>query len=128
MPTLSSHAPSCTASVLSPAHVFVRRTTVALSQRKTEQPVALPEDECHRIFITHKEEEDEPKLTCEYCGWVDLAYKFKGAKRFCSVVCAKRYNVGCSKRMGLFHPERSKPTNHWRKRSQGHPVTEAKKR
>ena len=38
-----------------------------------------------------KEEEDEPKLTCEYCGWVDFAYKFKGSKRFCSVVCAKRY-------------------------------------
>ncbi|KAG7248273.1 hypothetical protein CRUP_029575, partial [Coryphaenoides rupestris] len=83
-----------------------------------------PED----VLQHDKEEEDEPKLTCEYCGWVDLAYKFKGAKRFCSVVCAKRYNVGCSKRMGLFHPERSKPTNHWRKRSQGHPVTEAKKR
>ncbi|CAL8336225.1 unnamed protein product [Lota lota] len=75
-----------------------------------------------------KEEEDEPKLTCEYCGWVDFAYKFKGSKRFCSVVCAKRYNVGCSRRMGLFRPERSKPTSHWRKRTQGRPVAEAKKR
>ncbi|CAL8382914.1 unnamed protein product [Boreogadus saida] len=80
-------------------------------------------------LIQHdKEEEDEPKLTCEYCGWVDFAYKFKGSKRFCSVVCAKRYNVGCSKRMGLFRPERSKPTNHWRKRTQARPASEAKKR
>lgn len=36
------------------------------------------------------EKEQEPKLTCEYCGWVDFAYTFKGSKRFCSVVCAKR--------------------------------------
>uniref|UniRef100_A0A4W4HKW6 Polyhomeotic-like protein 2 n=1 Tax=Electrophorus electricus TaxID=8005 RepID=A0A4W4HKW6_ELEEL len=51
---------------------------------------------------------NEPKLTCELCGWVDFAYKFKGSKRFCSVVCAKRYNVGCTKRIGLFHPDRTK--------------------
>ncbi|KAJ3602088.1 hypothetical protein NHX12_029848 [Muraenolepis orangiensis] len=75
-----------------------------------------------------KDDEDEPKLTCEYCGWVDLAYKFKGSRRFCSVVCAKRYNVGCSKRMGLFRPGRSKPASHWRKRSQSRPIVEAKKR
>ena len=37
-----------------------------------------------------EEEPDEPKLTCEFCGWVDFAYKFKGSKRFCSMVCAKR--------------------------------------
>ena len=36
------------------------------------------------------EKEQEPKLTCEYCGWVDFAYTFKGSKRFCSMVCAKR--------------------------------------
>ncbi|XP_061793519.1 polyhomeotic-like protein 2b isoform X5 [Nerophis lumbriciformis] len=36
------------------------------------------------------EHEQEPKLTCEYCGWVDFAYTFKGSKRFCSMVCAKR--------------------------------------
>uniref|UniRef100_A0A4W6D7X9 Polyhomeotic homolog 2b (Drosophila) n=1 Tax=Lates calcarifer TaxID=8187 RepID=A0A4W6D7X9_LATCA len=61
------------------------------------------------------EKEQEPKLTCEYCGWVDFAYTFKGSKRFCSVVCAKRYNVGCTKRIGLFHPERNKPTNQAKK-------------
>ncbi|XP_028302434.1 polyhomeotic-like protein 2b [Gouania willdenowi] len=72
--------------------------------------------------------EKEPMLTCEYCGAVNAASTFKGSKRFCSVVCAKRYNVGCTKRMGLFHPERSKPANLWRRRSQGRPSVEAKKR
>uniref|UniRef100_A0A3B4BYC8 Polyhomeotic-like protein 2 n=1 Tax=Pygocentrus nattereri TaxID=42514 RepID=A0A3B4BYC8_PYGNA len=76
-----------------------------------------------------EEEPDEPKLTCEFCGWVDFAYKFKGSKRFCSMVCAKRYNVGCSKRIGLFHPDRSKTANRWKRRShtRGRRSTEAKK-
>ncbi|KAF7210517.1 polyhomeotic-like protein 2 [Nothobranchius furzeri] len=46
--------------------------------------------------------QQEPMLTCELCGKVDFAYIFKRSKRFCSTVCAKRYNVGCTKRMGLF--------------------------
>ncbi|KAI4881012.1 hypothetical protein NFI96_011258 [Prochilodus magdalenae] len=76
-----------------------------------------------------EDEPDEPKLTCELCGWVDFAYKFKGSKRFCSMVCAKRYNVGCSKRIGLFHPDRSKTANRWKRRShsRGRRSTEAKK-
>ncbi|XP_076870327.1 polyhomeotic-like protein 2b isoform X1 [Brachyhypopomus gauderio] len=76
-----------------------------------------------------EDEVDEPKLTCELCGWVDFAYKFKGSKRFCSVVCAKRYNVGCTKRIGLFHPDRTKTANRWRRRShsRGRQSTEAKK-
>ncbi|XP_074529336.1 polyhomeotic-like protein 2b [Halichoeres trimaculatus] len=77
--------------------------------------------------VIQPEKDQEPKLTCEYCGWVDFAYTFKGSKRFCSMVCAKRYNVGCTKRIGLFHPERTKPTNRWRKRPQGRPSMEAKK-
>ncbi|KAM7005971.1 polyhomeotic-like protein 2b isoform 1-T1 [Tautogolabrus adspersus] len=77
--------------------------------------------------MNEPDKEQEPKLTCEYCGWVDFAYTFKGSKRFCSMVCAKRYNVGCTKRIGLFRPERSKPTNRWRRRSQGRPSIEAKK-
>ncbi|XP_067302393.1 polyhomeotic-like protein 2 isoform X3 [Pseudorasbora parva] len=44
----------------------------------------------------------EPVLSCEFCGSVDFAFNFKRSKRFCSTVCAKRYNVGCTKRMGLF--------------------------
>ncbi|XP_072540780.1 polyhomeotic-like protein 2b isoform X2 [Salminus brasiliensis] len=79
--------------------------------------------------VRDEEEVDEPKLTCELCGWVDFAYKFKGSKRFCSMVCAKRYNVGCSKRIGLFHPDRSKTANRWKRRShsRGRRSTEAKK-
>ncbi|KAM9343014.1 polyhomeotic-like protein 2 isoform 2-T5 [Pholidichthys leucotaenia] len=46
--------------------------------------------------------QQEPMLTCELCGRVDFAYIFKRSKRFCSTLCAKRYNVGCTKRMGLF--------------------------
>ncbi|XP_068097714.1 polyhomeotic-like protein 2 isoform X2 [Hyperolius riggenbachi] len=55
-----------------------------------------------------KTDGDLPKLKCELCGRVDLEYKFKRSKRFCSMACAKRYNVGCSKRVGLFHPDRNK--------------------
>ncbi|XP_034280142.1 polyhomeotic-like protein 2 isoform X1 [Pantherophis guttatus] len=54
------------------------------------------------------EEASPPKLKCELCGRLDFAYKFKRSKRFCSMACAKRYNVGCTKRVGLFHPDRSK--------------------
>ncbi|RVE71227.1 hypothetical protein OJAV_G00072630 [Oryzias javanicus] len=49
----------------------------------------------------------EPMLTCELCGRADFAYTFKRSKRFCSTVCAKRYNVGCTKRMGLFPNRKS---------------------
>ncbi|XP_059808372.1 polyhomeotic-like protein 2 isoform X3 [Hypanus sabinus] len=55
-----------------------------------------------------EKEEDALKLKCEFCGRLDYAYKFKGSKRFCSMACAKRYNVGCSKRVGLFKPDKSK--------------------
>ncbi|XP_072308260.1 polyhomeotic-like protein 2b isoform X2 [Eucyclogobius newberryi] len=81
-----------------------------------------PED----ISQPEKEQEQEPKLTCEYCGWVDFAYTFKGSKRFCSTPCAKRYNVGCSKRVGLFHPDRT--NSRWRRRPPGRPSIESKKR
>uniref|UniRef100_A0A8C8S8M3 Polyhomeotic homolog 2 n=1 Tax=Pelusios castaneus TaxID=367368 RepID=A0A8C8S8M3_9SAUR len=69
-----------------------------------------------------KEEGNPPKLKCELCGRVDFAYKFKRSKRFCSMACAKRYNVGCTKRVGLFHPDRSKlqkpgGTQHGRRRT-----------
>ncbi|XP_052414413.1 polyhomeotic-like protein 2 isoform X3 [Carassius gibelio] len=78
-----------------------------------------------------QEEPEEPKLTCELCGWVGFAYKFKRSKRFCSMVCAKRYSVSCTKRVGLFHPDRTKKTNQinqWRRRRSHSPRgREAKK-
>eukprot|EP00057_Strongylocentrotus_purpuratus_P006742 XP_011661216.1 PREDICTED: polyhomeotic-like protein 2 isoform X1 [Strongylocentrotus purpuratus] len=54
-------------------------------------------------------------LRCEFCGKVDSPRKFKRSKRFCSMACAKRYNVGCSKRLGLFsprQPEKPEKTKH----------------
>ncbi|XP_056129463.1 polyhomeotic-like protein 2b [Lampris incognitus] len=101
-----------------------------LSSDPDKTPVSNPanttDSEPEELNQPEKDQE-EPKLTCEYCGWVDFAYKFKGSKRFCSVVCAKRYNVGCTKRVGLFRPDKSKQTNRWRRRSQGRPSVEAKK-
>ncbi|KAK7501873.1 hypothetical protein BaRGS_00006959, partial [Batillaria attramentaria] len=40
---------------------------------------------------------------CEYCGKTRLANKFRKSGRFCSMACAKRYNVACSRRVGKFH-------------------------
>uniref|UniRef100_A0A8C1U8L0 Polyhomeotic homolog 2a (Drosophila) n=1 Tax=Cyprinus carpio TaxID=7962 RepID=A0A8C1U8L0_CYPCA len=61
-------------------------------------------------FIELNYQNAEPMLSCEFCGAVDFAYNFKRSKRFCSTVCAKRYNVGCTKRMGLF-PRKSTSEN-----------------
>lgn len=35
-------------------------------------------------------------LRCEYCGKYAPSDQFHGSKRFCSMTCAKRYNVSCS--------------------------------
>ncbi|XP_077368031.1 polyhomeotic-like protein 2 isoform X2 [Festucalex cinctus] len=51
----------------------------------------------------------EPMLTCELCGKVDFAYLFRRSKRFCSTLCAKRYNVGCTKRVCGFPNRKSTP-------------------
>ncbi|XP_078615272.1 uncharacterized protein LOC144884145 isoform X13 [Branchiostoma floridae x Branchiostoma japonicum] len=60
-----------------------------------------------------KKLQDKTLLKCEFCGKVDYQFKFRGSKRwlifytkrFCSMACAKRYNVGCTKRLGLFTPK-----------------------
>ncbi|XP_038061984.1 polyhomeotic-like protein 2 isoform X3 [Patiria miniata] len=52
------------------------------------------------------EDSDHTPLRCEFCGKRDRPHKFKRSKRFCSLACSKRYNVGCSKRLGLFAPQR----------------------
>ncbi|KAK2106409.1 hypothetical protein P7K49_015923 [Saguinus oedipus] len=67
------------------------------------------DSEMEEPYLQESKEEGAPlKLKCELCGRVDFAYKFKRSKRFCSMACAKRYNVGCTKRVGLFHSDRSK--------------------
>ncbi|XP_075072218.1 polyhomeotic-like protein 1 isoform X2 [Mixophyes fleayi] len=40
-------------------------------------------------------------LKCEYCGKFAPARQFRGSKRFCSMTCSKRYNVGCSHQLRL---------------------------
>ncbi|XP_044155759.1 polyhomeotic-like protein 1 isoform X3 [Bufo gargarizans] len=40
-------------------------------------------------------------LKCEYCGKFAPADQFRGTKRFCSMTCAKRYNVSCSHQFRL---------------------------
>ncbi|EHA99662.1 Polyhomeotic-like protein 1 [Heterocephalus glaber] len=40
-------------------------------------------------------------LKCEYCGKYTPAEQFQGSKRFCSMTCAKRYNVSCSHQFQL---------------------------
>ncbi|XP_076132041.1 polyhomeotic-like protein 2 isoform X3 [Alosa pseudoharengus] len=73
-----------------------------------------------------KNQEDEPTLSCELCGKVDFAYNFKRSKRFCSTVCAKRYNVGCTKRMGLF-PNRHTTMEKLKKQRSSSTTSDAKK-
>nr|XP_017523472.1 polyhomeotic-like protein 2 isoform X3 [Manis javanica] len=81
------------------------------------------DSEMEEPYLQESKEEGAPlKLKCELCGRVDFAYKFKRSKRFCSMACAKRYNVGCTKRVGLFHSDRSKlqktgATTHNRRRA-----------
>ncbi|XP_073426212.1 polyhomeotic-like protein 2 [Dendrobates tinctorius] len=78
-------------------------------QPKQHDPNMTTDSEMEETFTTvSKDELNPPKLKCELCGRVDFEYKFKRSKRFCSMACAKRYNVGCTKRVGLFHPDRSK--------------------
>ncbi|XP_062449537.1 polyhomeotic-like protein 2 isoform X1 [Rhea pennata] len=81
-----------------PDNATTTTTTTTTTDSDMEEPYAQEP----------KEEGNPPKLKCELCGRVDFAYKFKRSKRFCSMACAKRYNVGCTKRVGLFHPDRSK--------------------
>uniref|UniRef100_UPI00358E4685 polyhomeotic-like protein 3 isoform X2 n=1 Tax=Myxine glutinosa TaxID=7769 RepID=UPI00358E4685 len=52
--------------------------------------------------------EQADMLQCELCGKMDYAFCFGGSKRFCSMACAKRYNVSCTKRVGLFKPDHSR--------------------
>nr|XP_056706563.1 polyhomeotic-like protein 3 [Euleptes europaea] len=46
-------------------------------------------------------------LKCEFCGKMGYANKFLRSKRFCTMSCAKRYNVSCSKKFGLYASDKS---------------------
>ncbi|CAH2318572.1 polyhomeotic 2 isoform X1 [Pelobates cultripes] len=90
--------------------VGARETYKSLPSEKNPQQdntTTTTDSEMEESFA-QETKDDGPTLQCELCGLVDFEYKFKGTKRFCSMACAKRYNVGCTKRVGLFHPDRSK--------------------
>nr|XP_029520033.1 polyhomeotic-like protein 2 isoform X3 [Oncorhynchus nerka] len=72
------------------------------SEKTTTSSNSTTDSEMEDLSQQELKQQEEPTLTCELCGRVDFAYNFKRSKRFCSTVCAKRYNVGCTKRMGLF--------------------------
>ncbi|XP_071502837.1 uncharacterized protein [Diadema antillarum] len=76
-----------TSGILSEANVAYKNTPPQSKKRPASEPV-----------------EEGALLRCEFCGKMDSPRKFKRSKRFCSMACAKRYNVGCSKRLGLFSP------------------------
>ncbi|XP_008104246.1 polyhomeotic-like protein 3 isoform X4 [Anolis carolinensis] len=50
-------------------------------------------------------------LKCEFCGKMGYANKFLRSKRFCTMSCAKRYNVSCSKKFGLYSADKSSRWN-----------------
>ncbi|XP_028914993.1 polyhomeotic-like protein 3 isoform X2 [Ornithorhynchus anatinus] len=56
------------------------------------------------------EEMDSELLKCEFCGKMGYANEFLRSKRFCTMSCAKRYNVSCSKKFALSRWNR-KPEN-----------------
>ncbi|KAJ6658345.1 hypothetical protein lerEdw1_020617 [Lerista edwardsae] len=51
--------------------------------------------------MTAEQDKKGNLLKCEFCGKYGPANQFRGSKRFCSVTCAKRYNVGCSHQLRL---------------------------
>lgn len=73
-------------------------------------PVKRELHHCSVLILAQDNWETAPgHLRCEFCGKMDIPRKFKRSKRFCSMACAKRYNVGCTKRLGLFSPKEEKP-------------------
>ncbi|XP_069506670.1 polyhomeotic-like protein 1 isoform X2 [Ambystoma mexicanum] len=65
-----------------------------------EVPADLPEYSCDLLEGDNGSMMEMHKkanlLQCEFCGKYAPAQKFRGSKRFCSMTCAKRYNVSCS--------------------------------
>ncbi|XP_013926855.1 PREDICTED: polyhomeotic-like protein 2 isoform X2 [Thamnophis sirtalis] len=91
------------------AEPFPKKYAQAVLAEKPQLQETTTDSEMEDPYLQEsKDEASPPKLKCELCGRLDFAYKFKRSKRFCSTACAKRYNVGCTKRVGLFHPDRSK--------------------
>ena len=97
--------------------------TKILTFRSVPQPLYKDNVILFTLFPTV--DENIPTLKCEFCGKVDYAHKFRRSKRFCSMACAKRYNVGCSRRLGLFKPQNA---NKQKKKKKEVPTKKAWKR
>ncbi|XP_034636549.1 polyhomeotic-like protein 3 isoform X4 [Trachemys scripta elegans] len=60
------------------------------------------------------DEMENDLLKCEFCGKMGYANKFLRSKRFCSMSCAKRHNVSCTKKFGLFTSDKN---SRWNRKS-----------
>ncbi|XP_062975081.1 polyhomeotic-like protein 1 isoform X2 [Elgaria multicarinata webbii] len=69
----------------------------APSRQAENQPSNSPGGES----MTAEQDKKGNLLKCEFCGKYGPSNQFRGSKRFCSVTCAKRYNVGCSHQLRL---------------------------
>uniref|UniRef100_A0A8C7E6M1 Polyhomeotic homolog 1 n=1 Tax=Naja naja TaxID=35670 RepID=A0A8C7E6M1_NAJNA len=67
------------------------------SRQSNNQPSNSPGVES----LTVDQDKKGNLLKCEFCGKYGPASQFRGSKRFCSVTCAKRYNVSCSHQLRL---------------------------
>ncbi|XP_039222466.1 polyhomeotic-like protein 1 isoform X2 [Crotalus tigris] len=67
------------------------------SRQPDNQPSNSPGDESLAV----DQDKKGNLLKCEFCGKYGPASQFRGSKRFCSVTCAKRYNVSCSHQLRL---------------------------
>ncbi|XP_066474501.1 polyhomeotic-like protein 1 isoform X2 [Tiliqua scincoides] len=77
---------------------FEKPLQVGAPPRQTEnQPGNSPGEE----NMIAEQDKKGNLLKCEFCGKYGPANQFRGSKRFCSVTCAKRYNVGCSHQLRL---------------------------
>ncbi|XP_067884521.1 polyhomeotic-like protein 1 [Heterodontus francisci] len=77
-------------------------------QKQQDPPILQPEAQPpERETLRQEGSEVEPEmLKCEFCGRLEQADKFKRSKRFCSMACAKRYNVSCRKGVRRFTVEK----------------------
>ncbi|XP_035279271.1 polyhomeotic-like protein 3 isoform X3 [Anguilla anguilla] len=55
-------------------------------------------------------------LECEFCGKRGYAHTFLRSKRFCSMICVRRFNVSCTKRISLLKADKS---GRWARRTDG---------
>ncbi|XP_012670817.2 polyhomeotic-like protein 3 isoform X1 [Clupea harengus] len=46
-------------------------------------------------------------LQCEFCGKRGYTHSFLRSKRFCSMTCVRRFNVSCTRRLGLLRAGRA---------------------